>query len=396
MLKQFRVDNFKSLLNVTFEPSGLNLLVGSNNAGKTNLCLAMRFLALTSAAPLRDLAGQTIELWNLANAYLAKPTIDFAVRCTLALEGRPLDFDYELSLAYSRKEAATKTLEVASETLRLTGDGFQDTTLLENKAGAVKLLHEPAFLRESPRETVHVETTAPTDQTLLSRLYDLKTNPRANLFKRYLGSWQYFNFATPLLRGTKARAMDLFLYSDGSNLASVLYSLKSSQERLYRRILESAKAVEPKLDLINFHAPDPEHVYLFFEDKAGKRFGVEGLSDGTLRYLAICTAVSSYRQAVAEGLPAPVLMIEEPENGIYVGHLKPLFEKLEPSGREGQYIFTSHSPYFIDLFDACLEGVWVVRNQGTHSLLTRPDRARLEANLGKFSLGEMHFRGLLE
>jgi predicted ATPase len=89
-------------------------------------------------------------------------------------------------------------------------------------------------------------------------------------------------------------------------------------------------------------------------------------------------------------------MVEEPENGIYVGHLKPLFEKLEPSGREGQYIFTSHSPYFIDLFDACLEGVWVVRNQGTHSLLTRPDRARLEANLGKFSLGEMHFRGLLE
>jgi len=38
-------------------------------------------------------------------------------------------------------------------------------------------------------------------------------------------------------------------------------------------------------------------------------------------------------------------MIEEPENGVFVGHLKPLFEKIDPSGGHGQLLFTSHNPY---------------------------------------------------
>ena len=76
--------------------------------------------------------------------------------------------------------------------------------------------------------------------------------------------------------------------------------------------------------------------------------------------------------------------------------LKSLFERLDPSGKDGQYIFTSHAPYFIDLFDSCLDGIWVVRSQKTHSLLERPARSKLEANLGQYSLGEMHFRGLMQ
>ena len=56
MLKLFRVSNFKSLINVEVRPTGLNLLVGPNNAGKTNLCHALRFLALTSRMSLDDAA----------------------------------------------------------------------------------------------------------------------------------------------------------------------------------------------------------------------------------------------------------------------------------------------------------------------------------------------------
>src|SRR3972149_7084273 len=77
VLNQFRADNFKSLVNVAFEPSGLNLLVGSNNAGKTNLCHAMRFLSLTSKMSLQEAASRcTAEPWSLANVYLDKPSID--------------------------------------------------------------------------------------------------------------------------------------------------------------------------------------------------------------------------------------------------------------------------------------------------------------------------------
>ena len=33
MLKEFRVDNFKSLINGIFRPQGMNLLLGLNNSG---------------------------------------------------------------------------------------------------------------------------------------------------------------------------------------------------------------------------------------------------------------------------------------------------------------------------------------------------------------------------
>ena len=135
-----------------------------------------------------------------------------------------------------------------------------------------------------------------------------------------------------------------------------------------------------------------------FEDEKGKRFSATNISDGTLRYLALCTIVILNRRFGTQEGGAPLVMIEEPENGIFVGHLKPLFERIEPSGKEGQYLFTSHAPYFIDLFDACLDGVWVARNPEphTHTTIERPPRDRMEKCLGEYSLGEMHFRGLLK
>ena len=81
---------------------------------------------------------------------------------------------------------------------------------------------------------------------------------------------------------------------------------------------------------------------------------------------------------------------------VFVGHLKPLFEKIDPSGEQGQFMFTSHNPYFIDLFDGTLEGLHTVKRDGSHSTVTRPAPGKIKDLLGSFSLGEMHFRGLLE
>ena len=52
MLKEFRVDNYKSLINGVFRPQGMNLLLGMNNSGKTSLCQALQFLSGSASAPL--------------------------------------------------------------------------------------------------------------------------------------------------------------------------------------------------------------------------------------------------------------------------------------------------------------------------------------------------------
>ena len=392
MLDRFWVSNFKSLVNVEFRPAGVNLLVGANNAGKTNLCHALRFLALTARMPLDDAAKQcTAEPWNLPNVHSAEDVIELAADCTLQSEGDNLQFFYNLKLVGQRNSGsklAGRPFSVRGETLRVTGGRLVDQVLLQNTDGEVRLFHEV--------ERYEVRTTAPAAATMLYRLYDLQTNRRANLFKRYLSSWAYYSLDPIELRSNVATPMDRVLEPTGSNLCSVLHTLHGERPRDERKLVEAARLMEPRLDLLSFQAPDPEHVYMFFEDKHSHRFGVQNVSDGTLRYLALCFLILGNRQESA-ALPAPPLvMIEEPENGIYVGHLKPLFEKIEPSGAQGQFIFTSHSPYFIDLFDGALDGLHVVRMGPGHSTVLRPDRVKLEGLLGQFSLGEMHFRGLLE
>jgi predicted ATPase len=395
MLERFRVNNFKSLINVEFRPAGLNLLVGANNAGKTNLCHALRFLALTTRMPLDDAARRcTAEPWNLLNVYAGDDALDLEADCTLRSEGEVLRFTYKLLLAGERNsgsKSVTGPFTVRSELLKVTGETGGDRVLLDNSAGTVKLFHE-----RSPGPDPYVSTTSPLNATMLFRLFDLQTNRRANLLKRYLGSWGYYNLEPAELRSNVARPMDRVLEASGSNLCSVLYTLHNERPRDERKLVEAAKLVEPRLDLISFQSPDPEHVYMFFEDKEGHRFGVQNVSDGTLRFLGMCFLVLANRQE-SSGLPAPpVVMIEEPENGIFVGHLKSLFERIDPSGADGQFIFTSHNPYFIDLFDGTLDGLHVVKWETSYSRVFRPDPSRIAGRLGEFSLGEMHFRGLLE
>ena len=92
---------------------------------------------------------------------------------------------------------------------------------------------------------------------------------------------------------------------------------------------------------------------------------------------------------------SPLVLFEEPENGVYVGLFKDLVETLYELSNGPQVIFTSHSPYFIDLFDTRLESVFVMKRGEKHSSLTHPDIATVKARLEKFPLGEQHFREML-
>jgi predicted ATPase len=399
MLKRFRVSNFKSLLNVEFKPVGLNLLVGQNNAGKSNLCSALRFLGLTSSNTLENAAKATLgETWNISNVYVSEKdkTIELEVEATLSDEGQQLEFDYLLRITADRDSSSLKqSLKVSEEVLKLTAGKFQQTPLLENRNGQAKLLHEKRFLGEVSGWDKYVETLTPQDATMLSRLFDLDTNRRANLFKRYLQGWFYYNLYPHALRSPEVANERALIGHDGSNLSKVLYALHNEKPRLERKIIDMVRTLEPKLDLFTFSSPDPESVYLFLEDQSGNRFSTQSISDGTLRFLAMSYLILMQGNFGDASGPASLILIEEPENGLYVGHLKPLLEKIDPSGQFGQFIFTSHSPYFIDLWDANVDGIHLIKPGKPSSVLVRPNPDKVRQLLNDMSLGEMHYREML-
>lgn len=402
MLEFFRVSNFKSLLNLEFRPAGINLLIGPNNSGKTSLCQALRFLSLTTKHDIETaLMLAWVNPWNATNVHVSSDVMEFEASARLSNDGQEYLFNYELKVQVGRSvgPGATKMrFDVVSEALRVTGEGFPDTLLLSNERGAVRLLHEQRYLGTSNESgTPYVETSAPTQATMLNRLYDLETNRLANHFRNALICMVHYDLEPAKMRNVEAGSSEQMLASDGGNLSTVLSSLHSQRPRTMRRLTEMVRTVEPSLDVFSFASPDNKSVFLFMEDTKENKFAPPDISTGTLNFLGLTYIILSVASEFFDDGPylPPVVSVEEPENGVFVGYFKRLFNEIDPSGENGQFIFTSHSPYFIDLFDSMPDGIHVMRAGETHSTLTKPDSKWIEEMSAKMPVGEMHFRGML-
>lgn len=395
MLKRFRVNNFRSLLNVEFRPVGVNVLIGPNNAGKTNLCSALRFLGLTASQSLEDAIRASVgETWNIRNVYTPDQNIEIEVECSLEYESMAIDFDYSLSLGVQTKSSAYgQTLYVSKETLKATGAGLTQTPLIEHTGGGVRLAREEWSSNLQSFVLDHATAPARADMTMLYQLWP-GASQLANLFREYLLNWSYYSFSPYSLRSSAVARESAGLLSDGKNLTRTYFSLHNEKPRTEKQLIELLRTLEPRLDLFTYASPDPESVFLFMEDRKGNRFSVQSISDGTLRFMAMAYLVLAGEDSKPGSVPG-LTIIEEPENGLYVGHLKPLFERLAAPGRKDQFIFTTHSPYFIDLFDSCLEGVHLIKPGVPSSEIRKLDTEKTKKLLEEMSLGEMHFREML-
>ena len=389
MLQEFRVDNFKSLINVSFRPrQALNLLLGTNNSGKTNLCQALRFVSGTASVSLDRCADGVCGRFGVTSFVLDKSTIDFFVRAAVPYADETPVFEYKLTVSPPKMGSSEASVRLEREILSVSDGELGSTVLFENVAGRIRLLHEKDSTARALR---YIDTTAPTDATMLQRLYDLEASPRANLFKQYLSGWTYYDLSPTAMRGSTRKPREHIVAPDGGNLASVLYSLKTGNERAYRNLLQIVRKIEPRLDLINFYADSGDDVFMFFEDEDAHSWSSAGASNGTLRFLALAYILLVQP---GSGLP-PLCIIEEPENGVHVGFLKTLFEVVDLSVGFPQLVFTSHAPYFIDLFDEHLGGVFVLDRSKGHTSITQPDVDEVKARLDEFPLGEQHFREML-
>lgn len=392
MLEEFCVDNFLSWVNLTYRPKWTNLLVGLNNTGKTNLCKALQFLAGTANQPI-DRCAELIGVpkLGLTNFSLKKDTVDFAVRATLPFRGESAKYEYILKLKAPPVNRPDEAIKVEYEKLIVTCDGFDSVALLENTANLVKLLHEIDYVQD-PNANAYVDTTAPRETTMLHRLYDLETNARANLFKRYLSFWQTYSLSQEALRRFEYAPNQNWLQPNGANLASVIYQLKKSNEKYYRKLLSCLQVLEPDIDYINFVGGDNEpSVFMKFEYKSGVNVPAWTASSGTLRYLGL--AYILFVQPAVDF--QPFVVIEEPENGLYISLLEKILEMAADEPNSPQVLFTSHAPYFIDLFDDKLDAVFVAKRDGHISSLSNIDINAAKQRLKDFSLGEQHFREML-
>ncbi len=375
MITRFRVHNFKTFLNFEVDLRRRHLIVGKNNSGKTNFCHALRFLGATASNPFSGIripgGPDAFCHWEFDSRHS-----EFECTCELRFEGSLLTFHYRLHLRVEPGSFTTDSdkppFSTLLESLTVKGDHWPDVSLLQSDGNHVRLLHEEHYLKGGDTKDLYVETGAPRDRSMLFQLYELPTNRRATLFKRFLGSISYYCLSPPLMRyGWTSKELmgdggGRILAPHGQNLPLILFQLKNEDEPRYREVLELVSQIEPSMDSLGFYAlPDNTPVpYVFL--KGRRKVSWDTLSDGSLCILGLA-AVLTQAERVEEtpGWPGASSIIEEPENSLFRGVLQSLWDNLSALAPGSQTIFTSHSPYFLDLFDRDLACVTRFRRDGS-------------------------------
>lgn len=373
MLKSLKLHNFRTFLNATIEFTPQHLLIGKNNSGKTNLCSALRFLRTTATQDLVTAANSEVPggVTEITNWFSKARAFELGCTCELPVDGIPYRYDYSLKVTTTNvtSSAASQlsTLDIVSERLIVTGHNFDGVVLIENDG------HEAHLRQEESDEGYCATTLAPRGATMLSKLYELDTNKRAVAFRKYLASWAYYALSPQAMReGWRRDTAGIGGMSpDGGDLSTVLFRLKNIDERRYRRVLDHVRTVEPQLEAINFLTGPDQGPVPFVAFKGEKDASWANLSDGTLRALALAVIAETAIAGVSESAPLPVrpTIIEEPENGIYPGLLRYLIDLFEERSAAGQFIFTSHSPYFINFFDAFRDRVTLLRKENDRTVV---------------------------
>lgn len=147
------------------------------------------------------------------------------------------------------------------------------------------------------------------------------------------------------------------LERNGANISAVLFGLKNGtplQRESLQRILDWIKQLPEEpfqgIDFVEVH--ELQDVMLRLVAKGGRRIDARILSDGTLRTLALLTALETCRRRV--------IVMEEFDNGLHPSRVRVLIEALESCCRRYRHkvLLTTHNPATLDaLSPKQLEGV---------------------------------------
>ena len=388
-IKQLDIEGFRSLRNVSWLPGNLNLVIGPNGTGKSNL---LRFLELISVSAQGKL-GKYIQ-----SSGGIEPLVwdGVATSIKFTLETVPeADFDpehYELKIARLGSGSSYKVekeILINSHKLRR-GVEKKPFKFLERIAKSAVIYDEKENKFTTPEEFVSDE------ESLLS----IASGPFVNNhfippFQRGLASIAvYHDLHTnkdAFIRQPAISRMEKRVDPDGQNLISVLHTLYTG-DRDFKRDINSAMqaAYGDDFEELVFPPASDQRIQLRIRWRSLKREqSAAELSDGTLRFLFLLTLLASPS-------PAPVIAIDEPETGLHPSMLPLVAEYAVDASTRSQVILTTHSPQLLDAFRTTKPTTTIAKWENGETKLQTLQGEELDYWLKEFSLGDLFKSGELE
>lgn len=367
-LSRLFVSHYRSIKEETINLIDVNVFIGANAAGKSTILDVLRFLH--EGTRERDFRGPAAARGGIVHipwkgeearsveikAWIQDGDREFEWRVTLMREG------YEFTVDEDVSECPPKS---------------PPHQLLESRKG-IGWWWSGGEGKRVPLEQHHTAcalSAAAADASFPAR--DVAG---------FVSRWGFFDPNPFLLRrdwsGQDSTRFDAY----GRNLAERLYALKKAAPDEFEQIVSATRAV---LGLpLAIDPRESEDRFYFVQSEPGLKYQVAqtGASSGTLRMLALMTALFGEAGSTLIGL-------EEPENHIHPTALTAFVEYLRKVRGRVQLLVTTHSPLLLNLLDDP-EAVYVVRHsaaEGTKVMHEgNPGAVRRALDESGFGLGDFY------
>ena len=394
----------------------LTILLGRNGSGKTNLIEGVELLAtLAHGVPFNEITGVdrggTFEVRGGLRSCIRFGREKLGLRfneAVIRFDGRSRPVDYFIEIA----PRGRNDIQLSAERLQIGDRILFDAT---NSGAELMEVRYDNFSR-GRNPNCHVSAS----RSVLSRYEEIIRNSHANnprlrastgtvqSVRGYLRSSHIFDPQPKAMREYARVESNPQLLRGGANLSAVLFALSEEFEEdeehqaTLQRITDVVRQIpEEPFTRIGFAETSLGDVMAGFvpgegtEKNGGKLVDARLLSDGTLRMLAIVTALETVPESSR-------IVIEEFDNSLHPSRAKLLVRTLSEtaSRRELNVLVTTHNPAFMDALDESqMDGVLICHGDGSGegSHVTRLGEMDIAGTIGlRGGLGDFVTRGALE
>ncbi|MBN3873103.1 AAA family ATPase [Nostoc sp. JL33] len=452
MLKKLILENWKSFRYAELPLDPLTVLIGTNASGKSNVAEALELLR-------RIVRGEDIEVALAGNKTLSsirggvewaalKPETQFILKLLVQGEDDNTDYFYSITVQtkpnvhivqeYLERQKISSDFQVSHEILI-------NNNISTNKSYLPEVTHLFAQRqKERDKLMLGLSKLNNANQELLQKVNTLKENITTNevktevtiekiedvkkitndLFEIIYKNDNKFNLISDsiklidimiykisnifLLNPVPSMMRDYshlsnILESDGSNIAGVLAALDGEQKAEVESTLSAYIKNFPEGDIKKVFAEPVGRLktdamlYCEEEWKPGETTLIDArtMSDGTLRFLAILTALLTRPEGSQ-------LVIEEIDNGLHPSRAKLLVRILREIGnkRKIDILLTTHNPALLDALGPEIVPFVVVAHRdsetGESKLTLLEDIENLPLLLASGTLGRLATKGAIE
>lgn len=358
MLQRLVINGFKSIKAMDLELRPLNILIGANGAGKSNLISFFKMLNEMMAGRLQQYIG--------LSGY-AQSLLHFGPKITPQIEAR-LEFEVDNGMdTYALRlfHAAGDTLIFAEEKLSFLQKSYLYPRIDDLGAG-----HQETKISEKAEAGV---ATANTLRFLLNRC-------RVYHF--------HDTSSTAAVRQSCYVGDNRWLMPDAGNLAALLLRFRDDHSTAYHRIVKTIRLIAPFFDDFDLE-PRANNVILNWREKGSDQvFGPHQFSDGTLRAICLTTLLLQPEDELPK-----LIIVDEPELGLHPYALNIVAAMFGKASYHTQILISTQSSSFLDNFNP--EDVIAVDREGKESQFKQLNTEELEAWLEEYSLGEVWEKNII-